>query len=226
MIIAIDGPAGSGKSSTARAVASKLGITFLDTGAMYRAITLKALRENIAHDDDEKLADLVKNTKLRFSETGSKTLVLMDDEDVTEPIRGEAVTSHVSDYCARDVVRESLVEQQRQISSGRSVVAEGRDIGTAVFPDAQIKIFMCASVKERALRRKRDFDKLGIEKSVDELIKEIEIRDLKDSTRKNSPLCKAEDAIELDTTGMTLEEQIDFIVKKASAFLGTETRNS
>ncbi|MDR2578520.1 MAG: (d)CMP kinase [Chitinispirillales bacterium] len=215
MIIAIDGPAGSGKSSTARAVAAKLGITYLDTGAMYRAITLKALRQNVAYTDDAALGGIMAETVISFDGAPPDVRVIMDGEDVSADIRSDEVTRNVSDYCARDVVRESLVGQQRKAAAGRSVVCEGRDIGTVVFPDAELKIFMSASVRERALRRQKDFAAMGVGKSIEELMEEIESRDRKDSTRSNSPLTRAADAIDMDTTGMTLDDQVAFIVEKA-----------
>jgi cytidylate kinase len=212
MIIAIDGPAGSGKSSTAKAVAARLGVLYLDTGAMYRAITLKALRRGIAHADDASLAAVLPETEICFEGTPPNVRIFMDGEDVSEQVRSDEVTKNVSDYCARDAVRKSLVERQRKLAAGRSVVCEGRDICTVVFPDAEVKIYMTASVKERAKRRQKDFAAMGIDKSLDELISDIEIRDSKDSTRANSPLTKANGAIEMNTTGMTLDEQVDFIV--------------
>ncbi len=219
MIIAIDGPAGSGKSSTAKAVAARLGIVYLDTGAMYRAITLKGLRKGIPFSDDAALEKIMQETRITFEGTPPDTKIFMDGEDVSQIIRGDEVTKNVSDYCARGVVRKSLVDQQRLIASGRSVVADGRDIGTVVFPKADLKIFMVASVEERARRRQKDFASMGVQKSLEELAEDIKIRDHKDSTRANSPLLKAQDALEMDTTGMTLEEQINFIVQKATEFL-------
>jgi len=215
MVIAIDGPAGSGKSSTAKKVARRLNITYLDTGAMYRVITLAALREGISADDNDALYRLVKETAITFTGVPPQLNVFMNGENVTDEIRGDAVTANVSDYCAPTVVRTALVEQQRVIGKGTSLVCEGRDIGTVVFPDADIKIFMTASVQERALRRQKDFKKLGIEKSLEELEAELTERDRKDSTRKNSPLQKAVDAIELDTTGMTIDGQVEWIVQQA-----------
>jgi len=215
MIIAIDGPAGSGKSSTAKAVAFRLKITFLDTGAMYRAVTLKCLREGVAASDESALAGIISNTRIDFDGVPPDTRVLLDGEDVTEAIRGEEVTANVSDYCVPVIVREELVRQQREIGHRGSVVCEGRDIGTVVFPDADLKFFMVASVQERARRRQKDFELLGIRKTLEELEKEISLRDHKDSSRKISPLKKADDAVELDTTGMTLEQQIDLIVNAA-----------
>lgn len=217
MIIAIDGPAGSGKSSTAKAVASRLKFTFLDTGAMYRAVTLKCLRNGILASDESGLSKIVSNTKIVFDGVPPDTKVIMDGEDVTEAIRGEDVTSHVSDYCVPSVVRDELVRQQREIGRKGSAVCEGRDIGTVVFPDADLKFFMVASVQERAKRRQKDFERLGIRKNLDELEKEISLRDHKDSSRIISPLKKAENALELDTTDLTLEQQIDYIVNAAKA---------
>lgn len=219
MIIAIDGPAGSGKSSTAKKVARRLNITYLDTGAMYRVITLAALRKGIAADDENALGCLVKETAISFTGVPPETSVFMNGEDVSDEIRGNAVTARVSDYCAPSVVRTALVEQQRSIGKETSLVCEGRDIGTVVFPDAEIKIFMTASVRERALRRQKDFRQLGIDKTLKVLEEELAARDLKDSTRKNSPLMKAGDAVELDTTGMTIDDQVDWIVQRAETMM-------
>ncbi|MBN1757387.1 MAG: (d)CMP kinase [Chitinispirillaceae bacterium] len=222
MIIAIDGPAGSGKSSTAKAVARRLNITYLDTGAMYRVITLAALRKNIVSTDDTALAELVAATKISFTGVPPATRVWMNGEDVSDEIRGEKVTARVSEYCAPAVVRNALVEEQRRIGSGCSLVCEGRDIGTTVFPQAELKVFMVASVVERAVRRKKDFEKLGITKTDHELMADLEERDRKDASRSLSPLAKADDAIELDTTGMTLEQQIDWIVERAEQLVVNE----
>jgi CMP/dCMP kinase len=219
MIIAIDGPAGSGKSSTAKAVAAKLGFTYLDTGAMYRVITLKSLRNAISANDFPALKQLTDSTKIAFTGVPPEIKVWMDGEDVTDAIRSDEVTKNVSDYCAPTVVRESLVDQQRVIAGNTNVVCDGRDIGTVVFRNAELKFFMIASVEARARRRQKDFEKLGVAKSIDELIKELEIRDHKDSTRANSPLCKAADAEEVDTTGLTFNQQVENIVAKAKTIL-------
>lgn len=218
MIIAIDGPAGSGKSSTAKAVAARLGITYLDTGAMYRAITLKCLRKGISYTDNEALKNLVSSTSITFTGVPPDLNVWLDGENVTDAIRSDDVTKNVSDYCAPTVVREALVEQQRRIGQESSVVCEGRDIGTVVFPNADLKFYMIASVEERARRRQKDFEKLGVQKSIEELVKDITVRDNKDSTRANSPLRKASDAEEIDTTGMTLEQQVELISGKVAGF--------
>jgi cytidylate kinase len=215
VVIAIDGPAGSGKSSTAKQVAARLGILHLDTGAMYRAITLKCLRGRIPYQDHAKIAALLKDTSISFSGSAPAMRVWMDGEDITGAIRSDDVTKNVSDYCAVPVVRTVLVDLQRKIGSGQSVVCEGRDIGTVVFPKAELKFYMVASVEERARRRQKDFAAMGIVKTLAELSAEINERDRKDSSRSNSPLCKAKDAEEIDTTSLTLDEQIKFIVDKA-----------
>ncbi len=226
MVIAIDGPAGSGKSSTAKLVAQRLGIRHLDTGAMYRAVTLKCLRRKIACTDTEALAGCVKSTDITFSGRAPDMKVCMDGEDVTEAIRSDEVTRNVSEYCKPRVVRDELVRQQRRIAGTEPVVCEGRDIGTVVFPDAEFKFFMVASAEERAKRRQKDFEKIGVVKSVDELVAEIEMRDEKDSTRDISPLRKADDALQIDTTGMTLAEQVEYIVNvvKAKGFTAKKTK--
>jgi cytidylate kinase len=217
MVIAIDGPAGSGKSSTAKLVAQRLGALHLDTGAMYRAVTVKCLREGIAYTDTDALAECVKRTSIAFTGTPPDMKVWMDGEDVTEAVRSDEVTKNVSDYCRPKVVRDELVKLQRRMAESAKVVCEGRDIGTVVFPDAELKFFMAASVEERARRRQKDFEAIGVSKSIEELVGEIKARDTKDSTRDISPLYKADDAEELDTTDMTLKEQVDYIVNKAKA---------
>jgi cytidylate kinase len=189
----------------------------LDTGAMYRAVTLKCLREGIAHTDETALGRLVADSVIAFSGTPPDTSVWLDGEDVTQAIRSDEVTRHVSDYCAPQVVRAELVAQQRRIAGEHSAVCEGRDIGTVVFPDADLKIFMNASVEERARRRQKDFEAMGVGKTIEELAEEIRRRDHKDSTRQNSPLRKADDAVELDTTDLTLEDQVRIIVDRARA---------
>ncbi|HUI93116.1 MAG TPA: (d)CMP kinase [Chitinivibrionales bacterium] len=219
VVIAIDGPAGSGKSSTAKRVAAQLGILHLDTGAMYRAVTLKCLRGKIPYQDHVKVAALVKDTNISFSGMAPSMRVWMDGEDVTDAIRGDEVTKNVSDYCVVPIVRTVLVDLQRKIAGGQSLVCEGRDIGTVVFPKAGLKFYMVASVEERARRRQKDFAALGIKKGLEELAAEIRERDRKDSSRPNSPLCKASDAEEIDTTNLSLDQQVTYIVDKARKYL-------
>lgn len=217
MIIAIDGPAGSGKSSTAKKVASELDFLHLDTGAMYRAITLKCLREKIDYNDTQNLKKCVDATTLSFKKIDGEMHMFLDGIDVAKEIRSDEVTKNVSDYCAPLVVREALVEQQRQIGNSQDTVCEGRDMGTVVFPEANLKFYMVASTEARAQRRVKDFEKIGETKSVAELMLDIEERDRKDSSRANSPLYQAEDAILLDTTDLLFEEQVAVIVDKAKS---------
>jgi CMP/dCMP kinase len=217
MIIAIDGPAGSGKSSTAKMAAKELNFLHLDTGAMYRAITLKCLNNKIALSDDKMLSTIMNNTSISFTGNAPDMQLWMDGVNISQAVRGDAVTKNVSDYCALPIVRDKLVSMQREIAARRSVVCEGRDIGTVVFPNAELKFFLTASIEERARRRQADFKRMGIHKEISELVVEISERDRKDSTRKLSPLCKASDALEIDTTDMTLNEQVAAIVKAAKS---------
>ena len=212
MIIAIDGPAGSGKSSTAKVVAQKLGFMHLDTGAMYRVVTLKALREGIATTDLQGLEKCVKTTTIAFEGVMPNTKVLMDGEDVSDAIRSSDVTAKVAEYCSAKEVRDELVEQQRKLASSTNTVCEGRDMGTIVFPKADYKFFMVADSRARAERRLKDYEKLGVAKTVDELVAEIEERDRKDSTRDLAPLKQADDAVLLDTTNLTFDEQVQRII--------------
>ncbi|QYX33543.1 bifunctional pantoate--beta-alanine ligase/(d)CMP kinase [Sphaerospermopsis torques-reginae] len=209
-IIAIDGPAGAGKSTVARQVATQLGLVYLDTGAMYRAITWLVLQEGIAIDDECAIAELANQCKIEL--TPSQNLqfpvqVWINGIDVTQEIRSIEVTSQVSAIAAQNAVRKALVQQQQNWGQRGGLVAEGRDIGTHVFPDAEVKIFLTASVGERARRRQQDFTKQGQpEVSVEQLERDIAERDYKDSTRKISPLRKAADAVEVQTDGLTPSE--------------------
>jgi len=209
-IIAIDGPAGAGKSTVARQVAHQLGLVYLDTGAMYRAITWLVLEEGIAIDDDCAVAELASRCKIELTPTQSlqsPVKVQINNIDVTQKIRTIAVTSLVSAIAAQSAVRQALVQQQQSWGQRGGLVAEGRDIGTHVFPDAEIKIFLTASVGERARRRLQDFQTQNQPQvSLEQLERDIAERDLKDSTRKVSPLQKAADAIELQTDGLTASE--------------------
>ncbi len=212
MIVAIDGPAGSGKSSTAKAVAMSLGFIHLDTGAMYRAITLKSLNEGVDFNDLASLKKLVDSTTISFEGVLPDNRTLLDGVDVSKEIRSDEVTKNVSDYCAPTVVREALVEQQRRIGESSDTVCEGRDMGSVVFPDAELKVYMVASVEARAMRRQKDFQKMGVEKSIEELIADIDERDRKDSSRENSPLYQSEGSTLLDTTNLEFDEQVASIV--------------
>lgn len=214
MIIAIDGPAATGKSTTAKLVAQKLGFTYLDTGAMYRCVALSVLKHNVHLDDKKKLLLLLDKIDIQFKKSESKNLVFLNGEDVSDHIRKTTVTKNVSAVSSIKDVRSFLVKNQRKIAKSNDFVVEGRDIGTIVFPQAEVKFFLIADVQIRAKRRQLELSKMGEEKSLDILINEIEKRDNLDSNRDNSPLRKANDAIELDTTNLTINAQVDFIVNK------------
>jgi pantoate ligase/cytidylate kinase len=209
-VIAIDGPAGAGKSTVARQVATKLGLVFLDTGSMYRAVTWLVLQTGIAIDDECAIAELASQCEIQLTpsqDLQSPVRVWINGTDVTQEIRTVEVTSKVSAIAAQGAVRKALVKQQQNWGKRGGLVAEGRDIGTHVFPDAEVKIFLTASVSERARRRQQDFKKQGQpEVSLEQLERDIAERDWKDSTRKVSPLKKAADAIEIQTDGLSASE--------------------
>ena len=213
--IAIDGPAASGKSTTAKSVAHKLGYLHIDTGAMYRAITLKALDEKIDLNDIKEIVRIAQTSAVRLEVEDGTTKVFLDGNEVTKRIRTQLVNRSVSTVSSYEGVRDVMVQEQKKMAASGGVVLEGRDIGTVVLPKAELKIFMIASVEERARRRKKDLALVGIEAHQDDLVKEIDARDKKDSTRETSPLRKASDAIELDTSNLTIEEQVDFILERA-----------
>ncbi|NLY88976.1 MAG: (d)CMP kinase [Firmicutes bacterium] len=213
--IAVDGPAGSGKSTVARRIAVELGLLYIDTGAMYRGITLKALRQGISLHNEAALARLAKETSLEFREMpdGSHHL-FMDGEDVSEEIRSMPVNDGVSLVAAVKEVRAALVEKQQNLGARGGVVMDGRDIGTVVLPQAEWKFFLTASPQERARRRWRELKAKGLDVSLAEIEANIANRDEIDSTRKVNPLRPAADALFLDTTEMSIEEVVDWIKKK------------
>ena len=212
MIIAIDGPAASGKSTTAKLVAKKLKVTYLDTGAMYRAVTVQLLRSKIDFVDIDKVSAILDDLIIDMFDHKGVNIVKINDEDVTGEIRSSNVTKYVSEVSALLSVRESMVVMQREIGHKTDCVIEGRDIGTIVFPNADYKFFMVADIKMRAKRRLKEMKQLGIVKSVKEVISELESRDQKDSSRDNSPLRKAKDAFEIDTSNLSIDEQVDKII--------------
>lgn len=202
MIIAIDGPAGSGKSTISKLIAENLGITYLDTGAMYRLFTLKLLKEKVLLTDKDKINKFLEN--LDFDITNDR--FYLDGEDVSEEIRKTDISENVSKVAAIKEVREKMVDLQRKFSKSQDVIMDGRDIGTVVFPNADIKIFLVADLKERAERRYKEIIEKGQKVSFDEIYENIVNRDNLDSTREITPLRKAEDAIEIDTTGKSIEK--------------------
>jgi cytidylate kinase len=219
IVIAIDGPAASGKSTTARLVARRLGYLHIDTGAMYRAVTLRVLEEKIPLADVDRISALAERTQLRLEKGENGVRVFVNEREVTKQVRSEEVTRSVSAVSSYPRVRSVLVREQRRIAESGGVVLEGRDIGTVVLPKAELKIFMVATVPERVKRRQKDLEVAGVHVESMTLEKEIVERDRLDSTRAASPLRKAEDAIELDTSGMSIEEQVEFVVARATELI-------
>ncbi|MEA0563147.1 MULTISPECIES: (d)CMP kinase [Lysinibacillus] len=213
--IAIDGPAGAGKSTIAKIVAEALGFTYIDTGAMYRAVTYKAMQQNIHLDDEAKLAEMLMTSTIELKPSPQGQLVFLDGRNVSAEIRSNEVTSSVSQVAAHANVRELLVAQQQKLAANGGVVMDGRDIATHVLKDAELKIFMSATVEERARRRLIDNQKRGIDSSLEKLQEEIALRDKKDSEREASPLIQAEDAIFLDTTALSIDDAAQAILKLA-----------
>lgn len=211
-IIAIDGPAGSGKSTTARLVAQKLGFVYLDTGAMYRAITLKALERGVDVNDEENLEKLTKKSVISFENKDGTNRIWLDGKDVTEKIREPRVDKIVSYVSMHKKVRKVLVEKQKRMGEESDLVAEGRDTTTVVFPHA-FKIYLDASLEERAKRRFLELKEKGIETTLEEQIREISRRDKLDSEREASPLLREKDGVVLDTTDLTIEQQVDRVIK-------------
>jgi len=219
IIIAIDGPAGSGKSTAAKNLAKKLGFTYLDTGAMYRAITFLALRSGVA-DNREKIIEIARNVVLTLKTENGITRVFANDEELTDFIRTPEVNSKVSEVSVIPEVRAEMVKIQKRIGDEGNVVAEGRDVTTVVYPNADIKIFLTASIDERARRRFKEYQSSNATITFEEIKENLEKRDRIDSGREISPLRKADDAIVFDNTGLTPEEDLEFLYNKIQEVLG------
>ncbi|WAA13775.1 (d)CMP kinase [Fervidibacillus halotolerans] len=211
--IAIDGPAAAGKSTVAKIIAQKLSYLYIDTGAMYRALTWKALQKGIDPEDGEQLFQLLKETSIELKQGKNHQKVFVDGQDVTEEIRLPEVTNSVSTVSKHASIREEMVRRQQQFAVNGGVVMDGRDIGTNVLPKAEVKIFLRAGVKERAKRRYLENVKKGIPADYDQLVEEILKRDELDSNREVAPLKKAEDAIEIDTTDLSIDQVVDQMMK-------------
>ena len=210
--IAIDGPSGAGKSTIAKAVARRLGIDYIDTGAMYRAIGLKMLSRGLAMEDSQALLDMLAETEIDFA--GGR--VILDGQAVDSLIRTPEVSKAASDCSALAPVRSKLVELQRKMGKTKSVIMDGRDIGTNVLTDAEYKYFLTASPEERALRRDKEMQEKGQESDYDKVLAQIIERDHNDSTRALNPLRKAEDAEEIDSTHMTIDQVVDYICSQVT----------
>ncbi|HLX11623.1 MAG TPA: (d)CMP kinase [Bacteroidota bacterium] len=222
LVIAIDGPAASGKTTTARAIARRLGYLHIDTGAMYRAMTVKVFDHHIDLNNSKAIASLAGGTQIELKKAGDSLHVFLDGTDVSDRIRTREVTNAVSAVSAIQEVRDVMVREQRRMGKTGGVVLEGRDIGTVVFPDADVKIYMIADIGERALRRQREMVEQDSFVDLDELRIELAKRDAWDSGRNISPLRQAKDAILLDTSKLTIDEQVEFVVQRVNEKLDNE----
>lgn len=209
--IAIDGPAGAGKSTIAKVVAQRLGFVYIDTGAMYRAVGLYALKRGISPEDEKGLEEILDGLEIdiKFEEKGQ--LILLDGRDVTGQIRTQEISAAASDVAKWRAVRRKLVDLQRRLADKYSVVMDGRDIGTHVLPDAQVKLFLTADVEDRARRRYSELLEKGEEASLKVVLEDMKKRDYNDSHRTVAPLKRAEDAVEVNTTGFALEKSVELI---------------
>ncbi|MGD0694986.1 MAG: (d)CMP kinase [Terriglobia bacterium] len=215
LVIAIDGPAGAGKSTVARKLAERLGLTYVDSGATYRAAALRVLESNVSPEDEHAVSELIDRTHIEFEIDGSQSRVLLDGQNVTQKIRTPEVTLAAAKVSRLPGVRKKLMALQRGLASGRGVVMEGRDIGTVVFPEAPLKIFLKADPEERARRRLKDDEKQGRTATLEHTAYEIGRRDQLDAERKISPLVPAPDAFEIDSTHLTADEVVEQILRRA-----------
>jgi CMP/dCMP kinase len=220
LVIAIDGYSSCGKSTLAKALAKKLGFIYVDSGAMYRAVTLYFLRNNIDITDDAKVVDALQHIELNFHSRDYESHITLNGEEVSDEIRLMPVSENVSEVSAHKIVRHEMVKQQQRMGKSKNIVMDGRDIGTTVFPDAPVKFFMTADPKIRAERRFKELESKGNNKTtLEEVFENLAHRDYADTTRKESPLVRADDAIILDNTDLTQEEQLDFALERVQPFL-------
>lgn len=211
MIVAVDGPAGSGKGTVTKRIEEELGFLNLDTGATYRCVALQVLRENVSLKDEEKIIKIANEIDIKIDNTGDKDIILLNGEDVSKEIRTKEVTAIVSQVSAIIPVREKMVEIQRKLANGKNVIVEGRDIGTVVFPNADIKIYLDASEEIRAQRRYEENKQNGIDTTYEEVLENVKMRDYNDMHKKVGALKKADDAILVDSTNLTIEEVVEKI---------------
>lgn len=211
--IAIDGPAGAGKSTIAKAVSENLAFIYIDTGAMYRAMALFVLRNDIEPEDVESISKVYKDIDIKIDYINKEQQIYLNNENVTKIIRGEEIGNAASAVSKHLIIREKMVELQQKLARNENVVMDGRDIGTVVLPKADLKIYLTASAEERARRRHQDLQNKGINEDIDEIKKDIIARDNQDMNRKNSPLKQAEDAIKVDSSAMSIEEVVSVILE-------------
>ena len=212
-VVAIDGPAGSGKGTITKLVGEKTGLINIDTGAMYRCVTLYMLRNNIKLEETEKINKMLNEIDIEFKKENDIEKVYLNKEEVTREIRSKEVNKFVSQVSHVVEIRENITNLSRKVAEGKNVIMEGRDIGTNVFPNADIKIYLDATPEERANRRMKQNEEKGIDMSYEEVLKNIKFRDNNDKTSKVAPLKQAEDAIYIDTTDMTISEVVEKIIK-------------
>ncbi|MDT0172089.1 (d)CMP kinase [Exiguobacterium sp. BRG2] len=217
--IALDGPAGAGKSTIAKQLAARLDYVYIDTGAMYRAVTLAALEQSLDLNNGEVLGELMKSLDIRLTPGENGQRVFIGDREVTDAIRSIEITNNVSFVARQKEVRAALVTAQRKLADQGGIVMDGRDIGTVVLPDAELKVFLTATVEERAARRHRENIARGIDSDITVLQEEIALRDKRDSEREVSPLRQADDALYLDTTEMTIDQVVDRLMELAEGVL-------
>lgn len=214
MIVAIDGPAGSGKGTITKNVEKKLGFLNLDTGATYRCVALETLRNNLRLDQETEIIKIAKNIKIEIDNKGDKDIIYLNGEDVSTKIREKEVTAIVSQVSSIIPVREEMVKVQRNLAKGKNVIVEGRDIGTVVFPNADLKIYLDASEEIRAQRRYKENQEKGIDMTYEEVLENVRMRDYNDMHKKVGALKKAEDAIIIDSTNLTIEEVTDKVIEE------------
>ena len=220
LVIAIDGYSSCGKSTLAKALAKQLGFIYIDSGAMYRAVTLYFLRNHIDITDDLKVADALKHIELNFHARDYESHITLNGEEVSDEIRLMPVSENVSEVSAHKIVRHEMVKQQQRMGKSKNIVMDGRDIGTTVFPEAPLKLFMTADPKIRAERRFKELESKGNnETTLEEVFENLAHRDYADTTRKESPLVRAEDAIILDNTDLTQDEQLNFVLERIQPLL-------
>lgn len=219
IVVAIDGYSSCGKSTLAKALAEKLHFIYIDSGSMYRAVTLYLQRNKVDLSDESAVKEALKNIHLSFHSRDYQSHITLNEEDVSEEIRNMAVSEKVSEVSAIKAVRTEMVKQQQRMGKSKSLVMDGRDIGTTVFPDAQIKIFMTADSKTRAERRFKELILKGEEVTLEEIFDNLAHRDFQDTTRKESPLTRSADALILDNTNLTQEEQLEFALRHISPLL-------